>query len=201
MYKNSSQERRIPSGLRGEGDGLPEKVTSIKERAFGIFMIVAGVFGIAVPIMASSADFCREPLRLLSAAPMIQAFIQYRYLTFQEVCSFEWLFILYSFIVITSFMLIGWAIPPILINRALSAGRVPPNFWNLTIILFGCYLIAITFLFLIFQFNPYSTSIDRLFVAKSWFLTKLSLCLGSWAVGFACFHVLWSIFDGGDHHE
>jgi hypothetical protein len=180
---------------------IPEERTSAKERAFGIFMVVAGVFGFVVPIAASSADVCHEPLGLFSVAPMLQAFIQYSFVSMQDVCSFEWLFIWYSIIIILGFMFIGWPMPPILINRALSAGRVSPKFWNLTIILFSCYLLGIALLFLIYQYNPYASSLNSLFVAKTWFLTKLSLCLGSWAVGFACFHVLWSIFDGGDHHE
>lgn len=174
---------------------IPEEKTSAKERTFEIFMGIAGVMGLVVPMAASSADFCRGSLGLFSIAPMIQAFIEYKFISSQDVCSFEWLFVEYSIVVFLGFMFFGRQVTPIYINRVKSNGLHSPKFWKFTIILCGCCLIGLSLLFLIYQYKPYASSLDKMIVAKIWFLTKSSLCLGSWAIGFSCFHVLWSIFD------
>jgi hypothetical protein len=177
---------------------IPEEGISAKERIFEIFMGTAAVFGLGIPMAASSADLCREPPRLFSAAPTIQAFIEYKFLSAQEVCSFERLFFAYSIIVIIGSMLIGRSMPQLLNRRAASNGKPPIKFWKDTIIVCSFILVGVALLFLIYQYEPYASSLDSIIVAKIWFSTKLSLCAGIWVIGFMCFHVLWSIFDDRD---
>lgn len=173
---------------------------SAKERIFEIFMGVAGVLGLLIPIAGSSADLCRGPLRFFSAAPAIQVFIEYNFLSAQEVCSFERLFFAYSIIVIVIIgsMLIGRSMPQRLNRRAASNGKPPIKFWRDTIIVCSLILVGVALLFLIYQYEPYASSLDSIIVAKICFSTKLSLCAGIWVIGFMCFHVLWSIFDDRD---
>jgi hypothetical protein len=174
---------------------IPKERISAEERIFEIFMGSAAVLGLLIPIAGSSADLCRGPLRFFSAAPTIQAFIEYKFLSVQEVCSFERLFLAYGIIVIIGSMLIGRSMPQILNRRAKSNGKPPIKFWKYTITVCGSFLAGVAFLFFIYQYRPYSSSLDSILVAKIWFSTKLSLCAGIWVIGFMCFHVLWSIFD------
>lgn len=85
-------------------------------------MGAAAVFGLVIPIAASRADLCREPPRLFSAVPTIQAFIEYRFLSAQEVCSFERLFLVYGIVVLIGSMLTVRSMPQILNDRAASNG-------------------------------------------------------------------------------
>ncbi len=177
---------------------IPKERISAEERIFEIFMGAAAVFGFLIPIAGSRADLCRGPLRFFSAAPAIQAFIEYNFLSAQEVCSFERLFFAYSIIVIIGSMLIGRSMPQRLNRRAASNGKPPIKFWRDTIIVCSLILVGVALLFLIYQYEPYASSLDSIIVAKIWFSTKLSLCAGIWVIGFMCFHVLWSIFDDRD---
>ncbi|MGJ0532677.1 hypothetical protein [Methylocystis sp.] len=177
---------------------IPEERISGKERIFEIFMGAAAVLGLLIPIAGSSADLCRGPLRFFSAAPTIQAFIKYKFLSAQEVCSFERLFLAYGITVIIGSMLIGRSMPQLLNRRAASNGKPPIKFWRDTIIVCSLILVGVALLFLIYQYEPYASNLDSIIVAKIWFSTKLSLCAGIWVIGFMCFHVLWSIFDDRD---
>lgn len=158
-------------------------------------MVIAAVFGLVVPIASSSADICSGSIEYFSALPLIQAFIEYKFVSTNEVCSFFVIFLLYSVIVIFGAMLSGRTMPPILSRRALSDGGGPIEFWKTTTIICGSCLCVFVFLFLSYQYRPSASSLDSTVVAKIWFSTKLSLCFGSWMIGLACFHVLWSILD------
>lgn len=194
MCKNSGQERRAPSALKGEGDGLLGEATSLEEKVFEGFMAGTAVIAFLVPLISTRVDLCRSPHGLLSGLPLVQKFIEYKFLFPQEVCSFERAFLYYSVAVIVGFIYFGKAMPPLLIRRGKIRGKSAPNFWNFTTLALSFGLSIYILMFLVYQYSPPSGVIDSAFVKKTWFITMFVLCGASFSVGFGFFHLLWSIF-------
>jgi len=193
MPENSREEQRA---LDSSGSATPpEEATSIEEKIFEGFSVVAFVLALLVPVIASGVDFCRGSIGLLSSLPMIQAFVKYKYISMQDVCSFEWAFLYYTLFVVVGFLYFGRPMPPLLIRRVKARRNETPNFWNLAILTWGFALAIYIGIFLMCQYSPSSSVLDAGFVGKEWYLIKMSLCGASLSIGFGFSQLLWSIFN------
>jgi hypothetical protein len=201
MSENSYQERRVSGASDDQGGELLDEATSVEEKVFEGFMVIALALTFLVPVVASSFDCVEGPFGLLSSLPMIQAFVEYRFLSEREVCSFEWILITYAAVVILAFAWFGRQIPPFWIERAKYRGFKRPNYWIFSMLFFGIGVSIYIFMFLINLYSPPLNVLSPGFVMKTWFLIKMVFCGASYIIGFGLFHVLWSIFDGSNRHD
>lgn len=185
--KSNAEEKRNEE----ERDGATELKSSLEEKVFEGFMLVAAVWMFLAPMLASNTDFCRRPILHMAELPFFERAVYHGFIKSAEICSFEWVFMEYTFFVIAGFVYFGAPLPPLLLARGRAQGRRDPNFGDFCFYFIGGSLLLYGLIYLIAQLPVDG---DLRFARKHFFLSELSLCGGSFSLGFGLFPAYWFLF-------
>lgn len=174
-----------------EKDGATELEDALEEKVFGGFMLVAVVWMFLAPGLASDTDFCRKPILHIAELPFFEKAIYHHFIKSGEICSFEWMFLEYTFFVITGSIYFGAPIPRVWIARARAKGLPDPKFGDFCFYLIGCSLICYGLIYLI-ALLPLDGNLG--FARKQLFLSERTLCAASLILGFGLIPTYWLLF-------